>query len=1265
MGTIVSKCCTSNNQHSNAITDFPDFQEERLVIRKRGDGAQTGNKFQETLDTDPLADFQYTPQLSARLQGPVTQQSDQRLHESQEIDENLQSTSSQKGLTIRISNDYQKASLQSLFSQEDQEPIRNHQDQQNNQVQDMLSNSSQNDFNLRFQEMKSPIFSDPSSPINLSKVINQNSNDKNARSLEKIKEQSSKKLIITESKIMTSSAQCEDQSKKQFQDTTNMQDFLSDFEELQDEDFFANQTDFSLRNNNQRQNQTTKACDLNMDAQFQKKDHRHTISSSSQLTPQIRNSQSDINTQNYSSAQPSSHHLSTKNIQIYKHQTDSTCFYQLSSGVYVHEQLVNDIIDRKFLQDQIAHRQFVFNINDANMQSNNKEQVLNGEEQTSQQSNSYNNGNNVTIQIKGVIHEFEIPNYYGKNSSDKLVIKAFFFDTDDNQNSKIASQNVVYQSQVLKVIDNHSQHPEIEEEIIIVDQCENSEIPIGYLVFQKVPAFTLYQVIRDGWMPSIRSNQDNQRFPSIDIFTKEKFLNILLQLQNILSHLHAKGFGSFQSLLAENIYVDLGLQSVKFMSPLIQYLKPENIVKGSYTTSSLIHELGKEQKLKKKQLKVLDQKQFGQLLYNLSKTLQVQDPWVGHLIKDLIDDTKQISLIQKKFEYLLVEKDPFFYYRLASQFQIENKLQASLDSLAIYDYTQKQSQKQEQAIQGQSTSKFGILQQILSQDKNQVKLALIYKMQGELQRDFTLDLNKALSYTQKALNLLNKYSQSQSEYKNLDQNQLYEIKAHIQVIKNELISSSLSTQSINKHQKHPINHLISDTLLNIGQIYQQKKDLLRAQLYYLKSYKQKLRLEGNLSKQVLKPLVMIANLYAKEIQGQEKLAVQFYKKSIKILEQQDNYKDKLELLQLYTRVAQLNKVLNLPHKSIKYNQKAIDTITLHLIIPTAVVSVKNSQQVQQIQQLKVQLASLYNSQGTLFAQTKNYEQSLLSLEKSLDLNLQIHGEDSQHMIMPLINLGSANLKISNFQKSIELIEKAIQLKETLNFKQKPEQVIIDKLKLCEGYKGLENYEKCIQIYEELIKFTSCINLPNKNEQIASFYDNQARLYYLLHKNQTLRVHAFDKISKALELYVHSSSCIDKYSDIYIKALLFKGFVIDKSDKNGVSDFQKAKSQVLQLLREIFTHSDLFEEYSELISQEIFEDEETLSQLIHVCGPFKNEELFLSSRAKEKWRMLVLENNNIDSKNSKSRRNNSQVNESQSTLHQSQDYDKQNYSDFKE
>lgn len=51
--------------------------------------------------------------------------------------------------------------------------------------------------------------------------------------------------------------------------------------------------------------------------------------------------------------------------------------------------------------------------------------------------------------------------------------------------------------------------------------------------------------------------------------------------------------------------------------------------------------------------------------------MECRDPWIGNLIKDLIDSSKanlSLSLILKKHDQILIETDTFFYFKLATQY---------------------------------------------------------------------------------------------------------------------------------------------------------------------------------------------------------------------------------------------------------------------------------------------------------------------------------------------------------------------------------------------------------------------------------------------------------------------------------------------------------------------------------------------------------------------------------------------------------------------
>ena len=68
--------------------------------------------------------------------------------------------------------------------------------------------------------------------------------------------------------------------------------------------------------------------------------------------------------------------------------------------------------------------------------------------------------------------------------------------------------------------------------------------------------------------------------------------------------------------------------------------------------------------------------------------LNCRDELLGRLIKDLLDTetNHNVTLIYQKYDQLLLEEDPLFYYKLSSQFYKERKTKAALDILHIYEY---------------------------------------------------------------------------------------------------------------------------------------------------------------------------------------------------------------------------------------------------------------------------------------------------------------------------------------------------------------------------------------------------------------------------------------------------------------------------------------------------------------------------------------------------------------------------------------------------
>ena len=122
--------------------------------------------------------------------------------------------------------------------------------------------------------------------------------------------------------------------------------------------------------------------------------------------------------------------------------------------------------------------------------------------------------------------------------------------------------------------------------------------------------------------------------------------------------------------------------------------------------------------------------------------------------------------------------------------------------------------------------------------------------------------------------------------------------------------------------------------------------------------------------------------------------------------------------------------------------------------------------------------------------------------------------------------------------------------------------------------------------------------------------------------------ALEKINIALNLF--EGGKIEKYSDIFIKALLQKGkiLLLISNGTRDTDEFKLVRQECAQILCEVFKSSKLFEEYAEGISEGIFDDTEVCERVLEVCGPLEKEGLFREGRAKEKWRMLVLETSHL-------------------------------------
>ncbi|CDW82931.1 tetratricopeptide protein [Stylonychia lemnae] len=1132
MGTIVSKCCTTQGESSNG-----DFTLQRTVqapLRKRGNSI-------EDYISDPLKDYKHQD------------------HNKQEVDLTKSEYSEVKNSESNATKDYVKSSIISQFNPDDED------DSQDNEVQNMADMASPKDEGR------------------------ENSKQQERHQLQEIKEYNDFSEDVHRYHQTCVSKGSPDH-----------RGFLSDDDDIQIE--LIPQSAHGIR--------SQRHSVLNP-----KTNHESLIGKDGLIFEGPNsNDSSDL-----LSSGPSHHPFSTKNCLVYKNPNDQSCFFILQNQVFAHEWLVYDMIDRKYLADQLSHRQSVVNVQEVTKDKNSNEKLI---KFAITHSSSHSQLCKILPQafydqtLDQPYHYHEDFQYFGQYKTDKLIVKAVIFDDDRYiQNKEVINQQVIYQNQVLKVVDNSQFHPEVLEELILVELKENSLCAIGYIVIQKVPQHSLIEIIRDYWIPSMLKQLINTQ-GMIEIFSKDKLIYIISQILSIINNLSQKGFGVFQSINAENLLIDVHHYTLKLSSPLIQYLKPDNQIRGYYKDQGSNHCINGS--IKKKEAKFQDMVQLAEFIYNLCKILQIQDVFIGQLIKDLLNHEKQIGSIQKQFLQNILEFDPFLYYRLGIQFQKERKLTAAHDILQIYEVDIKSIKN---SVSNSSKSQ----KSIFDKGKNKIQQGLIFKLQGELLKDLNQDLVKALTYEQRALAIFIKYFESLPISNKIDRKDEMEVKAHISILKKQLNIYGKIAQSQNQGNdtQTPNHPIISDTFLNIGLTYLQKQDFIRALLNIFKALKQRLRLDGANHQSQLKILYLIAQIYSKNMDGQQEVAIMFLKKIKKILIQNLNpeiVKDQFDLTQLYIQISNLYNDLKFTQKSLKYNEKAISIIQTKLL---KVMNLKNQQQPSQILDVLVQL---YNSQGKLQMKKGDFKESVKNFTLALDLLKELPNRNMQATLNAqlLANIGSAHLMLKNYAEAIQYLQESKSFKSNGQSKtqgKKPEQYIIDQLKICECYKGLQDYKSCESIYQQLIDYTK-INLPDRLEQIANYYEQLAEIYqYQSDLQEDMRIQkALEMIKQAVDLYKKSS--IERYSDIYIKALLINGVLSLKTGEN----IKDLREEITTILKNIFTNSGLFAEYSEIISDGIFNDAKASDMVLQVCGPFKNNELFRQSRAKEKWRMLVLESN---------------------------------------
>mmetsp|Transcript_34563 Transcript_34563/g.25681 ORF Transcript_34563/g.25681 Transcript_34563/m.25681 type:complete len:234 (+) Transcript_34563:295-996(+) len=212
----------------------------------------------------------------------------------------------------------------------------------------------------------------------------------------------------------------------------------------------------------------------------------------------------------------------------------------------------------------------------------------------------------------GAHYQFEDSKFY--KDGDKLLMKAFFFNTQQYlDNEEFLSQNIVYQSQMLRILDKTNYYPSMEQEIILKDGSDD-ESPIAYIVFIRQPRLSLFNVIFEGWMNN----------NPIDAFSKEKLVFYLMQTIRIVSDLHNSKYCTMDSIILENIYVDPVKQKLKFSSPALFPLKQVRQPRVCYLGRGFPYERDLEQ-VSKNELKNRDAKGIAKLFFQVAKMMNCKD----------------------------------------------------------------------------------------------------------------------------------------------------------------------------------------------------------------------------------------------------------------------------------------------------------------------------------------------------------------------------------------------------------------------------------------------------------------------------------------------------------------------------------------------------------------------------------------------------------------------------------------------------------------
>ncbi|MBR5493295.1 MAG: tetratricopeptide repeat protein [Alistipes sp.] len=196
------------------------------------------------------------------------------------------------------------------------------------------------------------------------------------------------------------------------------------------------------------------------------------------------------------------------------------------------------------------------------------------------------------------------------------------------------------------------------------------------------------------------------------------------------------------------------------------------------------------------------------------------------------------------------------------------------------------------------------------------------------------------------------------------------------------------------------------------------------------------------------------------------------------------------------------------------------------------------------------LATIYNTMGSIYSEQNKYDVASEYYKKSLDIRLEVYGENHEEVAVSYNNIGDLYQKKGKFSEALEYFEKALKILQNTN----GEQIYIAATynNIATIYSDLDKFAEAIEYYKIALDIRLRI-LGEFHPDVALSYNNIGGLY----REKSMYNEAMEYYKKALCVYERMFP-----QHHYIFAILYNNLA---TTYKSLSQFQKSLDYFLKSL----------------------------------------------------------------------------------------------------